>query len=504
MSWLNQYLREGPMYNFSKFTEGAGERHRLKLFHEVADTVPAYKDFLRKNKINPKNIKKETDLNGVPSMSKKNYLRLYPLSKLCLGGTLKDEGAVYTATSGSTGTPFYFPRNNIIDDQSSHWHELFLDNISGGKKVSTLVIDCFGMGVWIGGLITYQAFRKVAERGYPVSVITPGPLKQEIFHALKNIAANYQQVILCGYPPFIKDVIDEAEKEKIDIKKLNIKFLFAAEGFSEGFREYVSKKVGIKNLLLNTTNIYGSADLGTMAMETPLSILIRREALKNKKIFNAIFSNIRKTPTLAQFNPLFTDFEIENDPSTPLGSRNVLCSGNSVLPLFKYAIGDHGGVIKFKEMTSLFKREGIDLYKLAKKAGIKKILPLPFVYVYERADFSTKLYGAIIYPEHIKEALEHSLFNDMLTGKFTLETVHDEEHNEHLQIHIELKSDKQVDDEFSKKVCEEIVKALLSKNAEYADMAGKRSGHRPNLTFWPYEHPEYFKKGGKQKWVKKI
>lgn len=468
--------------------------HRLKLFREMADKVPAYRDFLKKNNIEPGEIKNEADLEKVPAMTKKDYLRSYPLRKLCFSGTLADKGAVYTATSGSTGTPFYFPRDNMIDDQSALWHEMFYKTVSHSKRIPTLVIDCFGMGVWIGGIITYQAFRKLAQIGHPVSVITPGPNKQEIFHALRSIAPEYKQVILCGYPPFVKDLIDEAQKEKVDLKKLNIKLLFAAEAFSEKFREYVAAGVGMKDMLAGTANIYGSADLGTMAMETPLSILIRREALKNKELFRSVFLNISKIPTLAQFNPIFTDFEIKDG--------NVLCTGRSVLPLFKYAIGDHGGVIKFKEMAGIFNRAGMDMRKVALAAGIKNLLPLPFVYVYERADFSTKLYGAIIYPEHIKQALEHDLFGDKLTGKFTLETVHDDRHDQHLQVHIELKSDKKVDESFSKKVCGKIVEVLLSKNAEYADMAGKIPGRTiPKLKFWPYEHPEYFKKGGKQKWV---
>ncbi len=471
-------------------------KHKLKLFHEMAKTVPAYKDFLKKNKIKPAAIKKTDDLKIVPVMSKANYLRLYPREKLCLGGTLSDKRAVYTATSGSTGKPFYFPRDEALDRQSAYWHKIFLDNISDNKKIQTLVIDCFGMGVWIGGLITYQAFRYIAEEGYLVSVITPGSNKQEIFHALHNIAGNYKQVLICGYPPFVKDLIDESAREGIDLKKLNVKLLFAAEGFSERFREYVAGKIGIKNLVTQTANIYGSADLGTMAMETPISILIRREALKNRKLFEALFGPIAKTPTLAQFNPLYTDFETDEN-------GNVLCTGRNVLPLFKYSIGDHGGVIAYKKIASLFKEYGLDLSKLAKKAGIKNILELPFVYVYERADFSTKLYGAIIYPEHIKQALLHEFVSERLTGRFTIETVHDKEENQYLQIHIECQLDCEVDKSLEEMVKKLIIEALLANNAEYSYLTGMMPGRvTPRLTLWPHEHPEYFKRGGKQKWVK--
>jgi phenylacetate-CoA ligase len=59
------------------------------------------------------------------------------------------------------------------------------------------VIVGFGMGVWIGGLITYKAFEIAAKRlGHPVSIITPGINKQEIFHALRELAPQFKETII--------------------------------------------------------------------------------------------------------------------------------------------------------------------------------------------------------------------------------------------------------------------------------------------------------------------
>jgi phenylacetate-CoA ligase len=155
-------------------------------------------------------------------------LRVFDWADLCKKGVFKKTGNVMTSTSGSTGAPFYFPRNDMIDLQSSYCHEIFLRNLKITKKNSVLVIDCFGMGVWIGGLITYQAFKYIQDRGYSVTIITPGINKHEIFQALKNIAPLFDVVILCGYPPFIKDVIDEGESNKIIWEKFPLKIIFAA------------------------------------------------------------------------------------------------------------------------------------------------------------------------------------------------------------------------------------------------------------------------------------
>src|SRR3989344_1516659 len=99
----------------------------LALFHKAAESVPAYKDFLKKNRINKKSIKTWDDFQRVPVVSKKNYLKKYPIKNLCWGGNLK-KPLVFTATSGSTGSSFYFPRGADLDWQYSLLIEEFLKN----------------------------------------------------------------------------------------------------------------------------------------------------------------------------------------------------------------------------------------------------------------------------------------------------------------------------------------------------------------------------------------
>ena len=157
-----------------------GKRHSLKLFQAAAEHVPAYKDFLKKNRISPPKIKTWKDFQHVPMVDKNNYLRKYPLEKLCWGGHIV-KPLVLTSTSGSTGKPFYFPRDEVLDEQSAFMHELFLRSSGLDTSRSTLVVVCFGMGVWIGGIITYSAFKKLSNRSFPHTLLTPGSNKKEIF-----------------------------------------------------------------------------------------------------------------------------------------------------------------------------------------------------------------------------------------------------------------------------------------------------------------------------------
>ena len=480
----------------SAFWEKEREKNALALFHRASIGVPAYKDFLKKNRIEPAKIKTFADLQGVPPMTKKGYLRQYPLEKLVWEGTLH-QPMVFTSTSGSTGRPFYFPRSYELDWESSIVHEFFLENSSYGRKGSTLVIVGFGMGAWIGGLITYRAFEIASQRGAKVAIITPGINKGEIFNALRDLAPQFDQVILAGYPPLVKDIIDEAPEYGVHLKKLKLRLLFAAEAFSESFRNYLSARVGIKNPYLDTLNVYGTADIGTMAYETPTAILARTLALKHKELFQSLFSEVERTPTLAQYNPHFITFE------APEG--DVMLTGNNTIPLIRYAIGDRGGVMNFDALERKMDMAGIPWKKEVSKAGIvKHITQLPFVFVYERGDLSTKLYGAIVYPEPIKDALHHPKLQKYLTGKFMMATRLNSQQNQYLEINIELKPDLRPKVALAQLSAKLILERLMAKNAEYRNnvsMMGRKMFPRVHL--WPYGHQKYFRSGGKQRWVEK-
>lgn len=478
----------------SDYWSSVGQKMSLDLFKKAAEKVPAYKKFLNENNINCEKIKSWEDFKSLPIIDKKDYLKKFAFEELSWEGDL-NKPLIYTSTSGSSGEPFYFVRQEQLSWQCSVIKQLFLNQAITNPKEETLVVVCFAMGVWIGGLLTYKAFELAAIReNLPISIITPGISKKDIFNALKNLAPKYKNIIITGYPPFIKDIIDDAFAEGIDLKKTNIKFQFAAEAITESFRDYLAKKTKINNLYLDTFSIYGSADIGAMAFETTTGILIRRLALKNKDLFNDIFSPINKTPTLAQFIPHFINFEEVHG--------QIVLTGNSAMPLIRYSIGDHGGVFTFAEVEKKFKQHGIDIYEEARKLGVEKyISQLPFVFVYERSDLSISFYGLNIYPEWFRDVL---LENDSLTGKFTLVTSFDKNQNQVLNIFIEKKKNVDLDISSREMIAKTIVSTLTANSSEYRELQNKIGKKAyPKLEFVDNGDVNYFAPGTKQKWVRK-
>lgn len=470
------------------------EHHLLDLFHRCAKDVPAYRAFLAEQGIDPKSIRREEDIARIPPISKNTYVRKYSYADLFPKGLLTLPH-ILTATSGSTGEPAYFARTQTLNEQSAIIHEQFFLRTSLDPTKPTLVVVCFGMGIWIGGLITTEAFESMQRSGYPLAIITPGINTKEILRILKNVAPQYPQLILAGYPPFLKDVLDAAHAQGLSLNSQRVALITAAEAYTETFRDYLATKAGIRSILTDIMNIYGTADAGTNAFETPLSVLIRRIASSDVALFREIFGDIEKTPTLAQFIPAFTHFEEKGG--------ELLLSSDSAMPLFRYAIGDHGGVRSFDEIKRMFGMRGRDLEKEMRTAKVSgETAHLPFVFVYERADLSTTLYGLQIFPQVIRETLLRETFLPFTTGRIALATTTDAAHNQYLDIHIEMQQGKEPHEGLVLALQTAIAADLKEKNAEYRELCA-HLGERalPRLIFEPFGNPRYFPRDTKQKWV---
>ncbi len=476
-----------------------GRRRALELFHAMSKRVPAYKDFLKKHQVKPATIKTFQDFSRVPSIDKDNYLRKYKLQDLCWDGKFAQKPWVIAATSGSTGEPYYFPRQPLQDSMYEIIAELYLlENFNIDKK-RTLYINAFPLGIWIGGLFTYEAiYRVMLKNSYQLSIVNPGINILETINAIKNLGHQYDQIIIGAYGPFLKDIIDEGEKEGLKWKQLDMGFILSAESFSELFRDYIYKKTAIKDPYRASLNHYGTVDLGTMSHETPISIMARRLALQNEQLNELMFPDTIKLPTLTQYIPELFYFEQEKD--------NLLCSSTSGIPLFRYDLKDIGRVFSTKDLRAWFARCGLDLEAELKKAKIEDSLwNLPFVYVYERNDFSVSYFAFQIYPETIRKALLDTTLQESITGKFVMHVNDDKNGKQIFTINVELKKGLSDTKKITSSIAEVVIEQLLLESSEYRKIYGEygRTRVEPVVIPWPYQDSTYFKTGTKQKWVQK-
>lgn len=477
----------------SEYWENIRKQTGLFTFDKAARSVPAYKRLLTQKNLRAGNVRSWDDFVAkVPTVTKKDYLRKHELSSLMCEDSLKTEFLEYSTSSGSTGVPFYYPRFSNLSRGYGKVLEAFI-NLRPAE--STLVIVCFGMGVWIGGVHTYEALVDIGKHRKGLSVIAPGVSKSEIYRAVTELGKSYDQIILAGYPPFIKDVVDDLNGMGAFTKPGKFRFFFAAEVFTEEFRDYVTRIAKCTSVFTDTMNIYGTSDIGAMARETPLAILIRRLVGSNVELRKELFGS-EKMPTLAQYDP--HDYVFENIKGT------VHVTAPNVLPFVRFSLGDRGGAFSYDEVVALFASKGIDIKKEAEKAGIP-LWKMPFVFVLERDDFSVSLYGLQIYPEYLRPIMLDKPIDTLSTGRFVLEIQHNKKHDQYLAVHLEMKEGEiHVDHKTVKLVHDVIHEGLRSRSSEFKELTNHvKEKDLLQVNFHPYASAPYFTGSVKQRWVMK-
>ncbi|PPD42211.1 MAG: phenylacetate--CoA ligase [Methylobacter sp.] len=470
---------------------GQAERKCLDLFRRCAAEVPAYRQFLAAHHINPAGIGSYPAFQALPLMDKSNYMQAYPLPERCFGGSLKGADRI-AVSSGSTGRPTFWPRSATYElDVAVRFEQVFHDSFRAHER-STLAIVCFALGNWVGGLFTTSCCWHLARKGYPLLVATPGNNKAEIFRVVRELSPHFEQTVLLGYPPFVKDVLDAGSAEGIDWRAYHPKLVFAGEVFSEEWRSLVGQRIGSESPCSDSASLYGTADGGVLGNETPLSIAIRRWLSTRPEAARELFGESR-LPTLVQYDPSSRFFEVHEG--------TLVVSGENSVPLLRYHIADKGGLLGYDGLWAFLRAHGVHSLGDLGLNGDFQPRNLPFVYVFGRADFTVSYYGANIYPENVTVGLEQPDILAWVTGKFVLETAESDAGDKYLHIAVELLPEIIPDEAMKPAIAASIRKQLLRLNSEFANYTPVER-QMPQITLHPFADPGYFPVGVKHRYTR--
>jgi phenylacetate-CoA ligase len=469
------------------------------LYRDMLAHVPAYRRFLDANGVDPESIRSAADFPKLPLTDKASYLLRHPLADLCRDGRLENCDMM-AVSSGSTGKPTFWPR--FLSDElvtAVRFEQSFHDSFAAERR-RTLAVVCFALGTWVGGLFTAACCRHLAAKGYPLMVVAPGNNKAEIWRVVRELAPQFEQTVLLGYPPFLKDVIDGGLADGIDWRPFQVKLVMAGEVFSEEWRDLVGSRAGIASPAYGSVALYGTADAGVLGNETPLSITIRRFLGRTPEAARELFGESR-LPTLVQYDPRARYFETHDG--------TLLFSGDNGVPLLRYHIADTGGIVPYDAMLRFLAERGFDpvaaLSQEGEHVGMtagRGVRRLPFVYVFGRSNFTVSYFGANIYPENITVGLEQDGIAGWVTGKFVLQAVEGLEQAPHLAIAVELAPGVAADPSKRDAIAQSILAQLLRLNSEF--QAYTPPEHRlPRVTLKPTGDPDWFPAGVKHRYTRK-
>jgi phenylacetate-CoA ligase len=472
---------------------GDGLPEALALLRRAADGAPAYGAMLKAAGVSVADIHDAADFARLPLLNKENYVRRFPPEALVEGGDLA-ACDFFAVSSGSTGEPTLWPRGLHHEyPVAVRFEQVLRDNFRAHER-RTLAVVCFALGSWVGGMYTASCLRWIAAKGYPLLIVTPGNKIDEILRVVKRLAPDFEQTILLGYPPFLKEVVDAGRGEKVAWGKFNVRLVTAGEVFSETWRDLVLERLEQDEGLNSIASLYGTADAGVLGNETPLSVAIRRFLSERPEAAKALFGEER-LPTLCQYDPAARYFEA-------VEGGTLAFSGDNGAPLIRYHIGDQGGILSFEAMRARLADHQFDAETAVATAGLGRARRLPFVYVFGRANFTVSFFGANVFPETVSLALEKPGLRGWTTGKFVMEVKEGLAERPRFTVAIEL-ADKEGADPTRIDLAErEILDTLLTHNSEYANYVSKED-QRPLVTLWSKGHPDYFPAGVKHRYSRR-
>lgn len=438
--WSNKdYLEEFLTNMHPGVLENLAQKKVLYVFRKAVETTPAYKDFLVSRGIDYTKINSiEAFNNEVPETNKENYVKAYPLEMRCVGGRLPKDGIIFRS-AGVGGNPTYWTQALKEEDKFEVFVPFGIDYIIGYKNKNFKILNCWAFGIWPTAIDFTKSARSCGQ------MINIGTDINELIATLK-ILGNKHNYLISGYPPFLRNMIFEGERQGINWSEYKVDIVTGGEGFVEEWRDFLRSRLGKKSIIASS---YGSTDKGLAeGFETPLTIVLRNllrinqvflyDENRAKQIAQDLFEGVDVVPKNKDLAVNFLSLTLGRDPEIEkrlpmlfqgvpityyeqqIQEKNVngisrtellttVLKTHASQPIIKYNIKDDCGVISHTKLMNTARKFNYDLTKILTNLGhdINKILPLPFMYVYGRSDGTVSIDGANIFPEEIGRLIEN-------------------------------------------------------------------------------------------------
>jgi phenylacetate-coenzyme A ligase PaaK-like adenylate-forming protein len=359
----------------------------------AAHRVPAYRSYLASVGTDPDDLVPAGILEHLPETDKRAYIDPYPPADRCVDGRIPFEGVTIDESSGSTGTPYNWIRG-ARERGVAHRNIAFFARYAFGSG-DLVTLNAFSMGAWATG---FNMSLGLNRRGIVKSI---GPDIEKILSTLRYLGPGYHY-LLCGYPPFVKHLLEEGEKEGFAWEQYQLSALVGGEGMTEELRDRLLERFTV------VYSGYGATDLEIgMAAETPVSVALRRLARARPDLRHDLFGDDPRLPMVFQYNPLVHFLEVN-------AADEILCTISRldlVAPRIRYNVHDKGGLLSFAEADRRLRRHGLQIADLGLQPDAagphgplpwSQPIPLPFIFVNGRRDATISIMGANIYPEDIE------------------------------------------------------------------------------------------------------
>lgn len=146
-----------------------------------------------------------------------------------------------------------------------------------------------------------------------------------------------QQILIAGYPPFLKDLTAEAKARGLDFSSFSVAGVVGGQGISEAMRDRL-----IAEGFNEVYSSYGASDLDiNLGVETEYEISVRKAIENNPRLAQELFGKNKGLPMVFHYDPM--NYHVECDETDEL---IFTCTRN------EEQMRTHAGLL-FRDLTEL-------------------------------------------------------------------------------------------------------------------------------------------------------
>ena len=224
--------------------------HRLQLsrlramVRHAYDHVALFRGRMFDLGLKPEDIRTLADITKLPFMVKKDLRDTYPFG---LFASPMSEIVRIHASSGTTGKPIVVA---YTKEDLDVWQQVMGRSMAAaGIGRDDIVQISYGYGLFTGGLGAHYGAEGLGATVVPAS---GGNTRRQVM-LVRDFGVN----AICCTPSYFLHMIDQAESEGIDFRKLPLRVgVFGAEPWTQGMREQMEKRAGIEAF-----DIYGLSEI---------------------------------------------------------------------------------------------------------------------------------------------------------------------------------------------------------------------------------------------------
>ncbi|MGH8000056.1 MAG: hypothetical protein ACREPR_11640, partial [Brasilonema sp.] len=298
-------------------------------------SVPAYKQFLEKQGF------KVGDLfEHLPESDKESYVLAYSWKELLADDY--EECFSIVRSSGSSGQTFYWPQMKSTSRSLPTTLRIFLEDAFAVHQKQTLAIMGFNLGSWMGGDAMSWTLKSMAvDITYPFYVFSPGNNLDEIIEMICKMSPFVDQIIVFLVPSAIAYLHLKASQLKQSLPLDKLKYMVTGEPFPESLRASLQKRAGVEDDTPFLFSLYGSADTGTLGVESQATVALRKLLYRN----NALATELGiESPIPHFFHFLATDTFLETVDG------HLCVTRWQGIPLVRYILYDRVSLYSWKEL----------------------------------------------------------------------------------------------------------------------------------------------------------